>query len=142
MKKTLSIILSLVLCIACFAMPVYADDLEMNVNPVELERGFVYDCDGEGYVYNWFYSGRVLVTITVQGRTALDSNGNVTGFNCLSCSIGTSILYGSAPSDFAVSAHYVSYFVSNDIVFARVYYSVTGEGVTNTGYVNVEMSGL
>ena len=141
MKKVLVIVLSLVLCIACFAMPVYADDLVIS-GPVTSERGFVYECDGNGYIYEIYNYGIVRITITVEGRTTLDSNGNVTGFSCSSCFATFEVISGFSPSELDISAYYINYSVSNNTVKARVYYSVTVEGSTNSGYLNVEMSGL
>ena len=140
MKKLLLVILSLVLCIACSAMPAYADELDKSGKHVDPERGYVYECGGDGYIYEVYDSGIVRITVTVEGHIYLDSNRNVTGFSYSSCSAQFAVISGLSPSELDVGLNYINYSVSNNVVTARVHYSVTINGATNTGYINIVMS--
>ena len=139
MKKLLVIVLSLALCLTCFAMPAYADDLDYPVEPIDIDENIVYESTGHAYVYVFFSTGRVIIKFTVRGDTSLDYNGNVIDFDCLYCTVGTIVSYGSVPEDYSVNAHYVDYSVTDNTVKARVYYTYTGDGVTQGGYIYATM---
>ena len=104
------------------------------------ERGYVYECGGDGYIYEVYDSGIVRITVTVEGHIYLDSNRNVTGFSYSSCSAQFAVISGLSPSELDVGLNYINYSVSNNVVTARVHYSVTINGATNTGYINIVMS--
>ena len=101
MKKILVIVLSLALCLTCFAMPAYADDLEYPVEPIDIDEYVIQEVNKTGKLYLWGGAGNGGVTITVNilGDAELDSNGNVTSFTLTSFSHYETISGGTLPTN-------------------------------------------
>ena len=88
MKKILVIVLSLALCLTCFAMPAYADELDYPVAPIDIDEYAIREVNKTGILELWGGAGNGGVTITVNilGDAELDNNGNVSSFTLTSFS--------------------------------------------------------
>ena len=88
MKKALAIVLALVLCITCFAVPAYADELDYPEDPIDINEYVIREVIKTGKLYLWGGASNNGVTITANytGDAELDSNGNVSSFTLTSFS--------------------------------------------------------
>lgn len=117
MKKIISLLMVLVLCIACISAPAYAEDLDTPEEPVDIDEYVIRPTSGSDT--SSYFSGKATITIYVDGSVTLNNYGSPTSFSCS----GASWNYSSSSGSVTGSVSYTGYYISGNSVYATVYYS-------------------
>lgn len=123
MKKIIAIFISVVLCITCFAMPVYADDLDTPSGPVDIDEYVVREIHRTGTfdVFNGADNYGVTITIQVSGDVSLDNNGSIVSFSLDSFTHYETISGGELLLN---NVSYGNYYTSGNYLFLRIDYFI------------------
>ena len=117
MKKLISLLMVLVLCIACVSAPAYATDLDTPEESADINRNSNVWCSGSDSS-SYFY-GKATITIYVDGYVTLNNNGSPIGFSCSNAYYNSSSSSGSVSG----SVSYTGYYISGNSVYVTVYYN-------------------
>lgn len=126
MKKIVSLLMVLVLCIACISAPAYAEDLDTPEESADINRNSNVSCYGSGN-YNIF-SG-FSIDIEVEGTASVNNSGYPISFSCSSCSCSASYDNGYGYA----SVSYSSYSISGHNIYVSVNYTAVYTDI-NGGY--------
>lgn len=82
MRKLVAIVISVVLCLTCFTISAFADDLDTPAEPIDIDEYAVRQIikTGSFPVFDGADNGGVTVHYSIIGYAELDSDGNVTSF--------------------------------------------------------------
>ena len=129
MKKLFAIVISLVLCITCFAVPAFADDLDTPVEPIDIDEYAVRQINKSGTLNLFGGAGNNGVTINVyiSGEAELDNSGDVTSFTLDSFTHYETISGGTLTSN-SVSYGYTE-LVGNKVI-AHINYHIVYQDPT------------
>lgn len=128
MKKIISLLMILVLCIACISAPAYAEDLDTPEEPVDIDEYVIQPCSGSDTVY--FFNNKLSVTVYVNGSATLNGAGNPVSFSCSSCWSSESYDNGFGTS----SVNYTGYSISGGTIYAYFSYSVYYQDINGGEY--------
>lgn len=133
MKKLFAIVISLVLCITCFAVPAFADDLDTPVEPIDIDEYAVRQIikTGSFPVFDGANNDGVTVHYSIIGYAELDTNGNVTSFILDSFSHYETTGGGTLLNDSVTFSHA---HLHDNIADLYIHYNISYTDLNNTSH--------
>ena len=117
MKKIVSLLMVLVLCIACISAPAYAEDLDTPEDPIDIDEYSTSPRAGGTSIY---VASGCSFSISVSGTATYDNNHPIS-FTLSDCSGYLSYTEGFGSGNVS----YSGYYINGDFIYASVSYAVT-----------------
>ena len=125
MKKLISLLIVLVMCVVCISVPAYAEDLDTPEEPINIDEYEIAPCSGSTTIY---ITGGCSLTIDIMGSISLNNNGIPISFTLndymydLSCTTGNGSCVVSY-SGYSIIGRYVYVYMSYSGYYTDINYN-------------------